>query len=167
MKWIKASETPSGHYENVCCRRIGEGFWFTAAYDYSKKVYLPKNASGLMFHKPEDIEWLDETPTSAKGKGYSLDDIEKAFTRGYSLGYDGGEQGEGYFYKECWQTYLSSLPPASIERVEIDFNKRLKARIKVTGNTVEVDDAIDGWGDNIDKQRIIITNLPTPPIEQR
>ncbi len=131
--------------------------------DFSKMT-MDSRITGLL------RQFNESTPTEAKGKGYSLEDMENAFTRGYSLGYDGGEQNEGYYHKECWQTFLSSLPPASIEQekwVEIDFNKRLKARIKVTGNTVEVDDAIDGWGDNIDKQRIIITNLPTPPIEQR
>ncbi len=113
MKWIKASETPSGHYENVCCRRIGEGFWFTAAYDYSKKVYLPKNASGLMFHKPEDIEWLDETPTEAKGKGYS--EAIEALKKIALMSDHGSAERAVIEMKIIASNALSSLPPASIE----------------------------------------------------
>lgn len=74
MKWIKASEVKSPHYESVCCRIIGEGFWFTAYWDNSKNMYCPRNASGLMFHEPDTIEWLDESLPSG---GKSAEDIEQ------------------------------------------------------------------------------------------
>lgn len=65
MKWIKATEETSPHYEKVCCRNIKmPGFWFTAFYDHSKNTYCPVHASNLLYHDPKEIEWLDESPTS-------------------------------------------------------------------------------------------------------
>lgn len=63
MKWIKASEETSPHYERVCCRNIKmPGFWFTAFYDHSKNTYCPVHASNLLYHDPKEIEWLSEPP---------------------------------------------------------------------------------------------------------
>ena len=60
-RWTKASERLSQHYVNMCCRLIGEEFYFTAYYDYSKQLYIPRNFSGSGYLKPEEIEYLDES----------------------------------------------------------------------------------------------------------
>lgn len=67
MRWIKASEEKSQHYVNKCCRLIGEEFWFTAYLDWSKKVYVPRNFSGIgQYIEINQIEYLDESPDLQK-----------------------------------------------------------------------------------------------------
>ncbi len=58
--WVKASERISGHYVKVCCRRIEHpDHWFTAHWDYSKRIYVTYNDNNSWISKDE-IEWLDE-----------------------------------------------------------------------------------------------------------
>lgn len=57
-RWVKASVEPSQHYVNMCCRLIGEDFWFTAYLDWSKKMYVPRNFSGSDgYIDPKEIEY--------------------------------------------------------------------------------------------------------------
>jgi len=52
------------------------------------------------------------TPTDAAIKGYSRQQIEEAFNKGYDLGHAGGEQNE-YHRIPCLQTYIGNLPTDS------------------------------------------------------
>ena len=45
---------------------------------------------------------------------------------------------------------------------EIDFGGNLKCRMKIVGNKINVEAAMNGWGDGISIDEIKITELKTP-----
>ncbi len=57
----------------------------------------------------------------------------------------------------------TKLKPHCIESFyEIDFAGNVKARVRVSNNVITIEDAMNGYGDNI-REHTVVTLLPDPP----
>lgn len=52
-----------------------------------------------------------------------------------------------------------SEPTSNIRRYQIDFGNHLRCRIKVTDKGIEVEGAMNGWGDGVPLDQVVIADV--------
>jgi hypothetical protein len=80
-------------------------------------------------------------------------DFEDAFDKAYE---SYGPQVNDLYYKEKKDDLGGSVS----REFDIDFLGMVKARIKVVDGRIEIEKAMSGWGDALDLDKIVITELP-------
>ena len=50
-------------------------------------------------------------------------------------------------------------PVLAVRCFEIDFGNHLRCRVKVTNNVIEVEGAMNGWGDGVPLSEVVIVEV--------
>jgi hypothetical protein len=121
MRWTTIKETPLEHYAKVFLRKIGHQGGGYAQWDGVRKVFLNDYLFGPHGAKPDEYEYLDESPDS-KGNASAEEQEDSAAAASWfqSLTVDErqhlrwiyGTSGEGYLTdKKIMALYIITKKP--------------------------------------------------------
>lgn len=57
------------------------------------------------------------------------------------------------------ETPADAKPVLAVRCFEIDFGNHLRCRVKVTDNVIQVEGAMNGWGDGVPLSEVVIVEL--------